>query len=144
MSISMLLTWSRMFWKYQESCILTQYSAKIVIRYHLDQGMFHHQQCERLGLNNPWETIKDHNRMVFWWEKVGVSLSPAYRDQVTESTWGAGQPWCQEPSQVSTTSNVLSNTLVVILTHLGIGPLKWINHCYVQGCVFALWPVRQV
>ena len=49
-----------------------------------------------------------------------------------ETTWRTVP--CQ-PSQVSTTSNVLSNTLVVILTHLGIGPLQWINHCYVQGCV---------
>ena len=38
MSMSMFLTWSRMPWKYQESCILTQCSAKIVIRYILHQG----------------------------------------------------------------------------------------------------------
>ena len=49
-----------------------------------------------------------------------------------ETTWRTVP--CQ-PSQVSTTSNVLSNTLVLILTHLGIGLLQWINHCYVQGCV---------
>lgn len=41
MSMSMFLTWSRMPWKYQESCILTQCSAKIVIRYILHQGMYH-------------------------------------------------------------------------------------------------------
>ncbi len=38
-TMSMFLTWSRMPWKYQESCILTQCSAKIV-RYLLDQVMF--------------------------------------------------------------------------------------------------------
>ena len=41
MSMSMFLTWSRMPWKYQESCILTQCSAKIFIRYILHQGMYH-------------------------------------------------------------------------------------------------------
>ena len=41
MSMSMFLTWSRMPWKYQESCILTQCYAKIVIRYILHQGMYH-------------------------------------------------------------------------------------------------------
>ncbi len=41
MSMSMFLTWSRMPWKYQESCILTQCSAKIVIKYILHQGMYH-------------------------------------------------------------------------------------------------------
>ncbi len=41
MSMSMFLTWSRMPWKYQESCILTQCSAMIVIRYILHQGMYH-------------------------------------------------------------------------------------------------------
>ena len=41
MSMSMFLTWSRMPWKYQESCILTQCSAKIVIRYLLGQDMYH-------------------------------------------------------------------------------------------------------
>lgn len=41
MSMSMLLTLSRMPWKYQKSCILTRCFAKIVIRYLLDQGMYH-------------------------------------------------------------------------------------------------------
>ena len=41
MSLFSTLSWSRMPWKYQESCILTQCSAKIVIRYLLDQGMYH-------------------------------------------------------------------------------------------------------
>ena len=41
MSMSMFLTWSRMPWKYQKSCILTQCYAKTVIRYILHQGMYH-------------------------------------------------------------------------------------------------------
>ena len=41
MSMLMFLTWSKMPWKYQESCILTQCSSKIVIRYLLDQDMYH-------------------------------------------------------------------------------------------------------
>ena len=63
MPMSMLLTWPRMPWKCQESCIWTQCSARIVIRYLLDQVMFH---TSRVGLNDPWETLKYHNKMVFW------------------------------------------------------------------------------
>ena len=72
MSMSMFLTWSRMPWKYQESCILTQCSAKIVIRYILHQGMYHTST-----LREGWSQRPLRNRVIIsdkkWrkkWEKV--------------------------------------------------------------------------
>ena len=59
MSMSMFLTWSRMPWKYQESCILTQCSAKIVIRYILHKGMYH-----TLTLREGWSQRPLRNRVI--------------------------------------------------------------------------------
>ena len=67
MSMSMFLTWSRMPWKYQESCILTQCSAKIVIRYILHQGMYHTST-----LREGWSQRPLRNRVIISdkkWEK---------------------------------------------------------------------------
>ena len=71
MSMSMFLTWSRMPWKYQESCILTQCSAKIVIRYILHQGMYHTST-----LREGWSQRPLRNRVIISdkkWEKTRKS-----------------------------------------------------------------------
>ncbi len=92
MSMSMFLTWSRMPWKYQESCILTQCSAKIVIRYLLDQGMYHTSTMKEGWSQRPLRnsvTISDKSEKVMKrerkvrkgrkkcekWEKVLGSVS---------------------------------------------------------------------
>jgi len=65
------LTWSRVSSKYQESCILTQCSAKIVIRYILHQGMYHTST-----LREGWSQRPLRNRVIIsdkkWkkWKKV--------------------------------------------------------------------------
>ena len=71
MSMSMFLTWSRMPWKYQESCILTQCSAKIVIRYILHQGMYHTST-----LREGWSQRPLRNRVIISdkkWKKTRKS-----------------------------------------------------------------------
>ena len=76
MSMSMLLTLSRMPWKYQESCILTQCSAKIVIRYLLDQGMYHTSTMREGWSQRPLRnmvTISDKSeKSKKKWEKWGI------------------------------------------------------------------------
>ena len=76
MSLFSTLSWSRMPWKYQESCILTQCSAKIVIRYLLDQGVSYinyegglvstslEKQC-----HNKWQKWKKWGKSNKGWEK---------------------------------------------------------------------------
>ena len=68
MSMSMFLTWSRMPWKYQESCILTQCSAKIVIRYILHQGMYHTST-----LREGWSQWPLRNRVIISEKKTRKS-----------------------------------------------------------------------
>ena len=76
MSMSMLLTLSRMPWKYRESCILTQCSAKIVIRYLLDQGMYHTSTMREGWSQRPLRnmvTISDKSeKSKKKWEKWGI------------------------------------------------------------------------
>ena len=82
MSMSMLLTLSRMPWKYRESCILTQCSAKIVIRYLLDQGMYHtltvREGRSQLSLRNR-VTISDKK-----WEKQ----EKVKKSEKSKKKWG--------------------------------------------------------
>ena len=76
MSMSMFLTWSRMPWKYQESCILTQCSAKIVIRYILHQGMYHtstlREGCSQRPLRNRVTKSDKSEKSKKKWEKWGI------------------------------------------------------------------------
>ena len=83
MSMSMFLTWSRMPWKYQESCILTQCSAKIVIRYILHQGMYHTPT-----LREGWSQRPFRNRVIRSdkkWKKTRKSEKKKVRKKVLGS-----------------------------------------------------------
>ena len=84
MSMSKLMTLSRMPWKYQESCILTQCSAKIVIRYLLDQGMYHTLTVREGRSQRPlrnrvtisdkkWENQETVKKVKKMWEKIRKS-----------------------------------------------------------------------
>ena len=86
MSMSKLMTLSRMPWKYQESCILTQCSAKIVIRYLLDQGMYHtltvREGRSQLSLRNR-VTISDKK-----WERQEKVKKKYEKVRKVRNRWG--------------------------------------------------------
>ena len=102
MSMSKLMTLSRMPWKYQESCILTQCSAKIVIRYLLDQGMYHtltvREGRSQLSLRNR-VTISDKK-----WEKQ-EKVKEREKSKKKWGKWGIGEEkwekWGKKCSAVS-------------------------------------------
>ena len=96
MSMSMFLTWSRMPWKYQESCILTQCSAKIVIRYILHQGMYHTST-----LREGWSQRPLRNRVIIsdkkWKKREKVKKSEKSERKVRKKCSAVSPLLCSIP-----------------------------------------------